>query len=217
MSRSPADATDQPQDDTSVQVRRALAGDTTSADWVVRRVSPLLLVQAEYRLGRSLRRAVDPEDLVNDVWLACLPNLGSLTPSGGSYSRAILAYLATALLHRIHRLQDRWIRERRTETTPGHETSAAGLSQLSADVTGAVSHAVREERKSEVWRQLQALDDKDREIIILRAIEAHPASEVGVVLGITENAVNVRYHRALSRLRSALVGSVFEELGDSEG
>lgn len=49
---------------TTPHVRRAIGGDHASMGWLVERFSPLLLLQAEYRLGRTLRGRFDPEDLV---------------------------------------------------------------------------------------------------------------------------------------------------------
>src|SRR5262245_40615244 len=45
---------------TSIHVQRAKHGDEASLDWIVRRFTPLLLAQARYRLGASLRAHYDP-------------------------------------------------------------------------------------------------------------------------------------------------------------
>ena len=68
---------------TTLQVRRAMAGDRSSTDWIVQRLSPLLLAQAEYRLGPALRTEIDPADLVAEAWLVALPKLAELTAREG--------------------------------------------------------------------------------------------------------------------------------------
>ena len=72
MSR-PADSDLGDADDmTTMHVRRAVGGDLTSLDWVVSRLAPLLVAQAQWRLGTALRRYYDPEDLVSDAWAVTL-------------------------------------------------------------------------------------------------------------------------------------------------
>jgi RNA polymerase sigma factor (sigma-70 family) len=83
---------------------------------------------------------------------------------------------------------------------------------LPADVTGALTAACRRERDSEVAKRLAALDDKDREIIVLRAIEQNTNPAAARLLGLTESAVAARYRRALDRLRRKLPGSVFDDV-----
>ena len=71
---------------TSLHLRQAVGGCADSLAWLVRRLSPLLIVQAEYRLGPDLRRVYDPEDLVDEVWVVALPRLGELSARDGRYT-----------------------------------------------------------------------------------------------------------------------------------
>ena len=71
---------------TSLHVRRAADGDSESLGWVVARLSPLLLAQADYRLGPVLRSLYDPEDLVNDTWIVALPRLPELPARDGRHA-----------------------------------------------------------------------------------------------------------------------------------
>ena len=196
-----------------MHVARAMTGDAASVEWLVRRISPALLVQAEYRLGRTLRRLHDPEDVVNDVWLAALPKLGSLVAAPGRHVPALVAYLSTALLHRVGRLQQRWLHEKRAASVGDGASNASTPSDPPADATSAISRAIRNEHGAEVQRAIAGLGDQDREILVLRGIEQHTAAEVAAVIGLTANAVNVRFHRALGRLREAVADSVFSDLG----
>ena len=62
-------------DSTSVQIRKAVAGETDSLGWLIERFTPILLGQATHRLGGDLRNLHAPEDVVNDVWAIALPKL----------------------------------------------------------------------------------------------------------------------------------------------
>ena len=79
---------------TTMQVAQAIGGDLQSLNWVVARLSPVLMAQAKYRLGRALRKHLDPEDLVQEAWAAALPKLGAL---GKDESLTALFVVFTAL------------------------------------------------------------------------------------------------------------------------
>jgi DNA-directed RNA polymerase specialized sigma24 family protein len=75
---------------------------------------------------------------------------------------------------------------------------------------------VRAEVSTEVHRQLDRLDDIDRQVVILRGIEQQSNATVGLLLEMEPKTVSKRYHRALDRLRALMPGSVFDEF-DEDG
>ncbi len=195
---------------TTQHVQGACAGASASVDWVVRRFSPLLLAQARYRLRGRMQAVVDPEDVVNDVWLAVLPKLDRIQPRAGRHTPVLLAFLGTTTLNMVNTLVMKHLRGK-----PRAESS--GLWVLPAATQGVVSRAVRAERQDAVSAAIDALDEADREVVVLAAIEQRPGAEVAQQLGITPGAMRVRLHRALQRLRAGLPGSVFDELDDDDG
>ena len=93
-----ASTTDPGEDDgqdTSFHARRAAEGEIESLDWIVRRFSPLLLAQARFRMGESLRRYVSPEDVVQEVWAVGLDRLPGLKPRAGRLTPVFLKFLST--------------------------------------------------------------------------------------------------------------------------
>ncbi len=64
---------------------------------------------------------------------------------------------------------------------------------------------VQRELQQRLKRELDALPELDREVIVQRTIEGTPAREVAAVLGVSEGAVRMRHLRALERLRAALI------------
>ena len=203
---------------TTLQLRRAVEGDTRSLAWLVSRLSPLLFAQARYRLGPSLARRVEPGDLVNDVWLVALPRLGDLRARGGRLTPFLLRFLGTSLLHRTNKLLQAELRSRPAadlapapaEDAPGH----GDLEQVPAETTGVVTAAVHRELHGVVLGCLDELEPRDREVLLLRGVEQHSNRTVAMLLGLSPQAAAVRYHRALKRLRERLPGSVFDELSD---
>jgi RNA polymerase sigma factor (sigma-70 family) len=86
--------------------------------------------------------------------------------------------------------------------------------EFSAEQSGVVSRALRNERHEAVREALDSLEPKDREVVLLRGVEQVPAKAAAVVIGVSEEAVSKRFRRALAKLRARLPGSVFDEIVD---
>lgn len=201
---------------TSLHVRRALDGDANSLEWVIARLSPVLLAQARYRLNPKLRRHVDPEDLVNEVWMVALPRLSEFDVAGPRYTPALLRFLSLTLLNRVNNLFQKFIQGKPLALSGsndgGGDEAASPLAELEAEHTGVVTRVVQEETHGLVLDRIEELSSDDREVIILRGVEQNPNKDVAVLLGLEPNTVAVRYKRALARLRKSLPDSVFDEL-----
>jgi RNA polymerase sigma-70 factor (ECF subfamily) len=62
----------------------------------------------------------------------------------------------------------------------------------------------REEDRQRVRAALALLNERDREVLVLRHLEQLSVKEAASVLGLSEAAVKVRHVRALQRLGTAL-------------
>jgi RNA polymerase sigma factor (sigma-70 family) len=199
---------------TSRRIRGAIAGDTDDLAWICEHFWPLLVQQARYRLRGRLQRSCEPEDVVAHAWQVALPRLRDLVARDGRYSPVLLRFLSTTILLRVNELLRQEVR--RGFVGPAAGDFATGSHGPAAEVPdlrpGAATACVHAERRELVRQALAALDDADREVIVLRLVEQRPAAAVGVQLGIDANAVNVRLHRALRRLRTRLPQSVFDDL-----
>lgn len=196
--------------ETTIHVRRAIEGDEASLSWLVERLSPLLLAQVSYRLGPTLRALYDPQDLVQEAWLTLLPRLHELPERDGRHTPGFLRFLGTTLLNKVNTLVQKHLGAgRRSAGTP-----TDGWSAVAVDDSGVVTLAIRKETRNVVLRHIDSMDEQDREILLMRGIEQQRNQTVALVLGLTPQAVAMRYRRALERLREQLPGSVFEELED---
>ena len=203
---------------TSYHVRLAREGSEESLEWVVKRLTPLLLANARYRLGGRLLRQYEPEDLVNEVWLVALPRLPDISPRDDRYTPVLVKFLSTTLLFKINRLIAKHIR--RTGGSdgeqPGKEVGERDVEHLpSRKTTTLVSRLVREEASEAVFEALEKLDERDREIIIQRGIEQQPYKDIAAAVGGEDpKHLAVRYQRALEKLRRAVPASVYDEFHD---
>lgn len=199
-------------DPTTIHVGRALAGDIGSLSWLTERLTPLLLAQAEYRLGANLRRHVDPEDLVNDVWLRALPRLRAVQAPDGRMTPALLRYLGSTLLRRVRDLYEKYVAGKPIRIEPGPGEAREAVDLVTQEQSGVITTAVRGERRSIVGAAIDRLDDLDRTVLLLRGIEQRDNEEVAELLGLEPGTASARYRRALQRLRRELPDSVFDDL-----
>lgn len=194
---------------TTIHVRQARKGDPESTSWIVERFTPLLLAQARYRVRGRYESVIDPEDVVNDVWLRCIPKLEDVQEARQRETPRLLAFLSTALLNRINTLIMKHVRR---GEMPGGSIADEVLAQVPQSTIGVVTRAVRAERYQDVLGAIAELPDDDREVVVLRAIEQHTNAQVGTMLGMEPGTVAVRYHRALARLKKRLPDSAFAGL-----
>lgn len=193
---------------TTVHVRKAIDGDRESLSWIVERFSPLLLAQARYRLGRDRGTLCEPDDLVNDVWITALPKLPELPAREGRFTPVVLRFLSTTLLNHYSNLMKRRLREQRDRV----EGPSSSGGEFADETRGVVTRVLNAEACHAVSDAIEGLEPLDREVVILRGIEQNPSSAVAAVTGLTENAIHVRYHRALKKLQGRLQGTVIDEL-----
>jgi len=189
-------------------------GHTEDLAWVVARFSPLLLAQARYRLGPVLRPHYDPEDLVQDTWLAAMPRIAALAAPHERYAPALVRFLTTILVNRVRKLAHRCLRGEPLERTVvhwGRDDSSSPLLRIADPSGGVLQRVMLDEAGEQLLARLDQLSKRDREIIILRGIEQLANETVAMLLHLTPQAVSMRYQRALERLKRLLPDSVFCE------
>ena len=194
---------------TTLQVRRAMAGDPESVEWVIHRFGPALAEQARFRMPRLLSGIYTSEDVIQDVWITVLPRLGALEPGSHGMTQVLLRYFSTAVVNRIHELARKHARGEHLERSQG---SGTNLSRLIAESTGIHTRVHRGEAAKTLHETLEAMDPLDREIMILRGIEQHSNDEAAELIGEKANTVSRRYARALIKLRERLPNSIFADL-----
>ena len=134
-------------------------------------------------------RGGDVDDAVQETFLAALTHASRLR---GQQS---LGPWLTSIAVNACRSQRRrtWVREKFLRM---HRAE-----RIEPPADTAIAH---DEALSRVRSALDRLSARDREVIVLHCLEEMPVNDVAVVLGITNNAVLVRLHRARQRLRTEL-------------
>jgi RNA polymerase sigma factor (sigma-70 family) len=212
----PSNSSDESEELTTYHVRQARQGNLESLEWLVEKFSPLLLANARYRLGKTLGALYDPEDIVNDVWLVTLPKLPELPSRDSRYTPVLLKFLSTTLLYRVNNLVEKHIRGKpQKEHAVQSETSVRDpVDEIESQQTAMIRKVMRGEIGDLLEEGLGRLDERDRELVILRGIEQQPYKEIATLLGRDRKILAVQYQRALDKLRGLLPGSIFEEFDE---
>jgi RNA polymerase sigma factor (sigma-70 family) len=83
------------------------------------------------------------------------------------------------------------------------------VERVALELRASVDPELDEQRDEALWAALDALGERDREIVTLTAWEGLTPREIAVVLGVSANAVRIRLHRARALLK--------KQLGPSQG
>ncbi|MDX2035244.1 MAG: sigma-70 family RNA polymerase sigma factor [Isosphaeraceae bacterium] len=169
---------------------------------------PRLLAMLRARIDPALEGRLGADAILQETFLVARRRWAGRPGADEMSPYAWLLWLARQCLF------DAWRRERpgREIPWPGPSSSWGSLELLATGTTPSVA-ARRVEVQALVRRALEGLEKPaDREIIELIDFEGLSAREAATILGIAENAANVRHFRALKRLRVLIPESLRQEV-----
>jgi RNA polymerase sigma-70 factor, ECF subfamily len=177
---------------------RLRQGESAAFETLVRRETPRLLAVAR----RMLRSEEDARDAVQETFINAFRALGSF--DGGCQVSTWLHRIAVnASLMRLR------TRRRRPEASiegllPSFLEDGHHVADPPEWREDALALMERREEREFVRACIDELPDSYRTVLILRDIEELDTGEAAEALGVTENVVKVRLHRARQALRSLL-------------
>jgi len=152
-----------------------------------------------YRLAVSmLDDPAEADDATQDALAAAISRLDT---SRGDSSFTTWLY-AIALNVCRGRLRKRRARERLVKVLESLIRGSGQNETLPEQV------AIRRETDMALWRAVRALDDKLREVIILRYFQELRLEDIAATVGVSERAIRDRLHRAHERMRGVLAERV---------
>jgi RNA polymerase sigma-70 factor (ECF subfamily) len=180
-------------------VSRLKAGDDASFERVVRENGARMLALAR----RMVRDEESARDVVQEAFLAAFRGIERF--AGGARLSTWLHRIVvnTALM----KLRSR--RRRPEESIEPLLPAFASDGHHTGDLSGwpdAERAVERREIRDFVRRAIDALPESYRSVLLLRDIEELDTTETARALGLTENAVKIRLHRARQALRTLLDG-----------
>lgn len=195
--------------DTDELLRRAEHGDDAARQAVLVRHRERLKQMAAVHLDRRLAARIDPSDVVQEALLDAARGLDDYLRQRPLPFYPWLRRLAWERLIELHRrhVHSKKRSVQREEPLAPHLSDESAM-QLADCVLARQSspsqRAIHSELRSRIRAALDQLDERDREVLVLRHLEQLSTRETAAVLGISEGAVKTRHLRALERLRVLL-------------
>jgi RNA polymerase sigma-70 factor (ECF subfamily) len=195
-------------DDTDQLLQRARAGDERAFEDLFARHRAYLHQVVAIHLDPRIRPRLDPSDVVQDAQLEAFQRFGDFLQRRPMAFRLWLrktTYERMLMLERYHRGAERRTVDREVGL-PDRSTFAL-IQHLFAAGSSPSKRLERSETARRVRAALGQLSETDREILLMRNLEALSNQEVAEVLQIEPVAASQRYGRALLRLHKLLQAS----------
>ncbi|HPF15627.1 MAG: hypothetical protein H6830_03000 [Planctomycetes bacterium] len=162
-----------------------------------------LLAYAARRMGRQLRSLIEPEDLLQDAWLAAWTEITTRGKQLAPTERG--AWLRGIVHHRILRL----VRDLQPRTRPRRATALPasmlqtpeGLLDSAVTLHLPCDRDLRRERLASACRSLGRLDSKRRTLLVLRSLLGVSWPVIGFVTGRQPAAARKMHERCLRDLQ----------------
>lgn len=188
----------------------AAQGDEIAWQRVLREHHGRLYRMVAIRLDVRLTRRLDPDDILQDVYLDAARQLAEYLRAPHIPFFLWLRLLTGHWIGRAHRqhlgAQARDVsRERFIDVTMPNASSFVLAAQLMGHEERPSEVVQRDERVASVQAVLDAMDLVDREVLALRHFEQLSRAETAKVLNISEAAASKRYYRALARLKNLIL------------
>ena len=194
-------------DDLLDQARR---GEPGAVDRLLDRHRPPLRRMISLRLDPALAGRIDASDVVQEVLIEASRRLADYLKNPAMPFPLWLRHLARDHIidaHRKHRKAQRRSLDREQPIVPAAFADRSSIelaAQFFYQEPTPASAALRRELERRLVESVAALEEDDREVVVMRHFEQLSNQEVALELGLTEAAASMRYLRALRRLRALL-------------
>jgi RNA polymerase sigma-70 factor (ECF subfamily) len=203
-SAGPAAADSEPQP-TLALLERVRRGDGNAVNGLLERHREAIKQMIDRRMDRGVQRRVDASDIVQDVLVEANRRLGEYLSNPTMPFQLWLRHMARDRLidaHRRHRVAASRSVDREVPLAADEDRSGTELDGIVVDreLTPAAA-ATWHELERRFAAAVEALEESDRQIVLLRHFEHLSTAEV---LGLSKPAAGMRYLRAMRRLRVLL-------------
>lgn len=173
-----------------VLLRRARCGDPTAVADLFAVLRPALVRYCRARLGWVDGAHTTADDVAQEACLAVLRALPRYREQG----RPFPAFVYAIASHKVVDAQRAAVRDR--------VTPIGAVPERTDHSAGPEEQALAWEVSRRLSSLLDALPDRQRDIVLLRVVAGLSSEEVGQALGMSAAAVRVAQSRALARLRA---------------
>lgn len=166
-------------------------------DALLSHIWPRLQQWVRYELGKNVRSKFDSMDCAQDVATNLIQYLPTVEISdSATFERILVRMIQNSIRNKHDYLMAR--RRRMTRERPLDGTSICLDPPAQGDSPSL--HAAKNERRAWVRFSLALLAPEEQELIFRHKFDGEPFVDMSNDLGLTADAVRMRYNRALSRL-----------------
>lgn len=176
----------EPESITKQLWRQAKAGDGVAFEQLFALHTDRLLVFVRAKLGGTLRDRIEPEDVLQDAYVAALKSFDEFQYSDDG---AFLRWMCRIVDHRLRDAHDYFKAKKR---------QAVEIPRSSP--TGPVTALGRAENRQQIQAALEKLSDEHREVLLLRYFEGLSAEDAGARMNRSAGAIRNLAARALAEL-----------------
>lgn len=191
----------------------ARGGDPAAINGLLDRHRDSLKRMIAMRLDQKIMRRIDVSDVVQDVLVEVNRRLQDYLANPVMAFHLWVRQIAKDRIidaHRRHRVSGKRSVDREQPlaqaATPDQSTIELAAHLRDPELTPAAA-AVQHELALHIQAAIELLDERDRDIILMRHYEQLSNQEIAIALDITEPAASMRYLRALQRLRGKLAAA----------
>jgi RNA polymerase sigma factor (sigma-70 family) len=161
---------------------------------------PHLLAHARSRIGASLIRVLDPEEVVDEAWMRVFEAWGDFQYEKKHALRSWLCLQVDRVI------LDRCRRERRRppEVVLASDTSTGGGNEIQEPGSGPATVVARRDRRETLMKAIDELPEIYRRALRAIWLEEKSRDEVAKELGIKPNTLTVQLRRGMELLRERL-------------
>ncbi|MEZ6121458.1 MAG: sigma-70 family RNA polymerase sigma factor [Pirellulaceae bacterium] len=194
------------EDDAERLSRSVAAGDCQSLDLLLSLYRERLKKMVVLRLSPELSRRLDGSDIIQEAFLQAAMNIdGYVHDPERPFYLWIRKITENKLLeaHRRHIVASKRgvYRELNPRDSRAMVSSASFASFFIDNGSGPADRAMSAELQEIVQAELEAMDEIDREVLVMRHFEQLSLPQIATVLGLSKSGAAKRYRRAVESLR----------------
>lgn len=185
-------------EDTDLHASAAREGDAEAFAKLYDRLMPAIFVWAKFRIHGPMKRFVEPEDIVQEVWWRALDGFSRYDRAKGASFRTWVFRIATNVFREAMR--------RRPEArlaAAGAEWSVRRQSlppELSDQLTSITTRLVRREEVARLASLLGSLARDEQKLVVRCGLEGMPVADLAAEFEVTPKALQKRWERLRSRV-----------------
>jgi RNA polymerase sigma-70 factor (ECF subfamily) len=199
---------DDPIGQTSFLARRLIDGDRGVFQDLYDRLAPGLFAWTNVRIRGTPAACIDPQDILQEVWLRALNKVASYDPAR-SFRSWMFGIAKNVLLESY--------RKASTETI-GKGSNSSTKQELEhfdcpASVTTISQRLAKDEAVQSFLAYVDKLDPEDRMLVLYCGFEEYTIADAALRLGISADAAMKRWQRVRARLRDSGLGRLMALTG----